>query len=58
MVAATYVPKQCGISPERSLLSLEEMVARREEIKRQQREMGDDGEEEDDGEALQQVLAV
>ena len=58
VVAATYVPKQCGISPERSLLSLEEMVARREEIKRQQREMGDDGEEEDDGEALQQVLAV
>jgi len=52
------VPKQCGISPERSLLSLEEMVARREEIKRQQREMGDEDEEEDDGEALQQVPAV
>ena len=59
VVAATYVPKRCGISPVRSLLSLEQMVARREEIKKQQREeMSEDGDEDDDGEALQQVLAV
>ena len=36
VVAATYVPKRCGISPVRSLLSLEQMVARREEIKARQ----------------------
>lgn len=59
VVAATYVPKRCGISPVRSLLSLEQMVARREEVKKQQREeMSDDGDEDEDGEALQQVLSV
>ena len=61
VVAAMYSPKECGISPE-VRLSLDEMVARREEIKARQEleSMGDDEDEggEDDGEALQHVLAV
>ena len=43
------------------MLSLDEMVARREEIKRVARESaadGGDGEEDEDGEALQHVLSV
>ena len=59
VLVAEYVPKQSGISPMRAHLSLDEMVARREEIKqRQARESsGDGGEEEDDEMVLQGVLA-
>jgi hypothetical protein len=62
VVAATYSPKMCGISPGHAVLSLDEMVARREEIKRQESAGGGGGggssEEDEDGEALQQVLSV
>jgi len=62
VVGATYTPQQCGISPE-WVLPLDEMVARREEIKTRQAlerpgDDADDGGDEDDGEALQHVLAV
>ena len=59
VVAAVYSPKECGIFPGEAVLSLDKMVALREEIKRVARESTtDDGEEDEDEEALQQVLSV
>ena len=59
VVVAEYIPKRSGIFPERAELSLDAMVAIREQIKARERErqaaesMGG----EDDGEALQHILA-
>ena len=59
VLVAEYVPKRSGISPLRIHESLEEMVARREEIKARQAMEGDGGEddEDDEGTMLQGVLA-
>jgi len=55
VLVAEYSPKQSGISPVRAQLSLDAMVAAREEIKaRQELESMGGG---DDGETLQHVLA-
>ena len=58
VLAAEYSPKHSGISPVREKLSLDEMVAHREEIKAAQAlECAEDADD-DDGETLQHVLAL
>jgi hypothetical protein len=59
VLAATYSRTKCDVPPVWVRMSLDEMVTRREEIKaRQALETDDDGEDNDDGEELQHVLAV
>ena len=59
VLAAEYSPKHSGISPVREKLSLEAMVAHREEVKAAQAlECAEDADEEDEGEGVQQVLAL
>tara|TARA_B110001452_G_scaffold245679_1_gene230495 strand:+ start:96 stop:1046 length:951 start_codon:yes stop_codon:yes gene_type:complete len=59
VLAAEYSPKHSGISPVREKLSLESMVAHREEIKAAQAlECAEAADEEDEEEGVQQVLAL